>query len=890
MGARLHGLALLAWPVDVRRECESELRSGFDRLVASGRRRGRVAGALAVIRGLSDVVAGGIRFRLRPSLRRALLSGGRDGVNQETNVRSWGSMATLTADIRYAVRTLVRQPVFALTAMVTLGLGIGANTAVFSIVYGLLFRPFPYEDADRLVMLWSGNPERGWTRTDVSPADVEDWRGRTSVFSDVAVIGRSSLNLSGDDRPERLEAQAVTANVFGVLRTPPVIGRDFEVSDDRPGAAATAILTWGLWQRRFAGDPAVVGRTLNLDEEAHTVIGVLPREFVAFEGAPEVFVPLRQTLSEVSRTAHAYMAIGRLLPGVTFERANRDVAAVAATLAAEYPETNEGWTGSVVSLRDDVVGPVGMQTSAVLTGAVAFVLLMACVNVANLLLARANGRRRELAIRTALGAGRSRVIRQLLTESLLLAVGGAAVGVFLAYFGVQAIVATLSGTYVPALFTFGVDPAVLAYALGVAVVATLLFGLVPAIRSSSASSVELREEGRTGEGRRSKRFGGSLVVMQTALAVVLLVGGGMMMRSVAAMHSQDLGYDTADVLTLRLSPPDAKYPDTESLDRFYDDVLARVRAQPGVRSAGTIQSLPLRGSNSVNTYTIAGESSPESSGYPARMGYVSTGYFEAMGIRIVRGRTIAETDTEDAPAVALVNETLARQRFGDADPIGRVVSFSHEDHEIVGVVVDMRERSLLRDPEPSIYVPVAQSPVRSRNIAIRTTADPAALAQVVQRQVLAVDPTLPAYQVQPMSALFEMRIAPFRLIAGMMLAFAAVSLLLGAVGIYGVTSYAVGRRTTEIGIRMAIGAERSSVVRMIVREGLVRATIGVAIGLTLAVPLSFGLQGLLVGVNPGDPLTFAAVAVVLVLVTFLGAWLPARRAAKLDPVRALSHG
>jgi predicted permease len=798
-------------------------------------------------------------------------------------------MATLLADIRYAARTLVRRPVFALTAMITLGLGIGANTAVFSIVYGLLFRPFPYEDTERMVMLWSGNPARGWTRTDVSPADVADWRARTSVFEDVGVIGRSSVNLSGDDRPERLEAHVVTANLFDLLGTTPQVGRTFEPTDDRPGAPGTAILTWGVWQRRFGGSPDVIGRVLDLDDEPHTVIGILPREFVSFEGSPEIFMPLRRELSEFPRTNHAYMAVGRLLPGVTVERASRDVAAVAASLAEAYPETNEGWTANVVSLRSDVVGPLGMQVSAVLMGAVVFVLLMACVNVANLLLARANGRRREMAVRTALGARRGRVIRQLLTESLLLSVGGAAFGVFLAWFGVQAIASALATGYVPDVFTFAVDPAVLLYALAVAVIATVLSGLVPALRSSGASAGELREEGRSGEGRRSKRFGGSLVVIQTALAVVLLVGGGMMMRSVAAMDGRDMGYDTEGLLTVRLTPPTSRYDDAAALHTFYDDVLDRVRALPGVHAAGTIQSLPLRGSNSVATWTITGEPVPESGGYPSRMGYISPGYTEAMGIDMVRGRTVESTDTEDSPPVALVNETLVRQRFGDVDPIGRFITVSGMDREIVGVIADMRERSLLRDPEPSIYVPVEQSSVRSRNIAIRVAGDPLTLVAAVQREVLAIDPSLPVYQLQTMRMLFDSRVAPFRLIAGLMAAFAAVSLLLGAIGIYGVTSYAVGRRTTEIGIRMAVGAERSAVIRMIVREGLVRAAIGVAIGLALAFPLSNALRGLLVGVSPGDPLTFGSVVAVLVLVTFLGAWLPARRAAKLDPVRALSH-
>jgi putative ABC transport system permease protein len=889
LSRRLYRVGLWVWPAWLRKTHGGDAEAGFVRLVSESRRAGRIAGAVAVVRGLADVVYSGIRFRLRPALERSLANVPAASGGPATNGRSKRSMTTLISDVRYAVRTLVRQPVFTFTAIVTLGLGIGANAAVFSIVYGLLFRPFPYGDADRLVLVWSGNPSRGWTRTDVSPADVVDWRSRTSVFEDLGVIGRTSVNLSGVEQPERLEAHALSSNVLQILRVSPVLGRDFEAADARPGAAGTVLLSWGLWQRRFGGDPSVLGRSIILDDEARTVIGVLPRDFVAFQGAPEIWLPLRSELSEISRNSHSYIAIGRLLPGIPVERASRDVAAVAEALASEYPDTNEGWTARVISLREDVVGPVGLQSSAVLTGAVVFVLLMACVNVANLLLARANGRRREMAVRTALGAGRLRMIRQLLTESLLLSIGGAAIGMLLALFGVRAIAAALSSDFVPGVFAFEVDLAVLLYALGAALVATLLFGLMPAIRTSSASAGELREEGRSGEGRRSRRFGSSLIVTQTALAVVLLVGGGMMMRSVAGLYRQDLGYDASGVLTFRLSPPDSRYPDAESLDRLYGDMMERMRALPGVRAAGTIHSLPLRGSNTVGTFAIAGQPLPDEDGSPARMGYISDEYIEAMAIDVTRGRAFTRADGPDAPPVALINESLARQHFGDEEAIGRILSMGDQDAEIVGVVADMRERSIMRDPEPSIYLPVAQVPVRSRNFAVRVAGDPTEMVQAVRAELLQVDPALPAYEIRPMQSLFDTRVAPLRLVAGLMLGFALVSLLLGAVGIYGVTSYGVGRRTTEIGIRMAVGAERAAVIRMIVREGIVRAGLGIAIGLGLAFPLSRALQGLLVGVNPGDPVTFGAVAVLLALVAFLGAWLPARRVARLDPLRALSH-
>jgi predicted permease len=602
----------------------------------------------------------------------------------------------------------------------------------------------------------------------------------------------------------------------------------------------------------------------------------------------DIYIPLREVPAEASRTDHSHLAIARLAAGVSVEQASRAVAAVATALQQEYPETNRTWDAYVTSLRADVVGDIGRQASLVLMCAVGFVLLMACVNVANLLLARASGRRREMAVRQALGARRVRIMRQLLTESLLLALAGGALGVLLALGGVRVIAASL-GDQVPPLFVFEVNRAVLVFALGVSVVATLVFGLVPALRATTANASTLREEGRSGEGRRGRRFGSTLIVVQTALAVVLLAGGGIMMRGVLAMQQQDLGFDPGGVLTLRVTPPPATYPDEASLERFYNAVLERVRALPGVQAAGTIQSLPLRGSNNVNTFQIAGQIDPSSDGFPARMGYLSPGYLEAMRIAVLRGRGIEATDVAGAQPIALVNELLVRQRFATGDALGNVLIVNDEPHTIVGVVTDMHERGLQRPPEPSIYLPVAQSPVRSRAFAIRVAGEPASIADEVQAALWAVDPDQPVFEVQPFAALLDSRISPFRTLAGLMLTFAAVSLLLGGVGIYGVTAYAVGRRTHEIGIRIAIGAGRRQVLAMILRENVLRSALGLTIGLVLALLMAQAMTGLVVGVSSRDPLTFGLVIALLASVTWLAAWIPARRAARLDPVRALAH-
>jgi predicted permease len=861
-----------------------EMEESFARLWELERARGgRMRSAAVLVAGVADVVAGGVRARLRALRRRAGRDGRQDAGRWER--RASGMMAML-ADVRYALRTLGRQPLFAAAAVVTLTLGIGANTAIFSLVHGLMLRPLPYPEADRLVIAWSANPERGWKRTDVSPADAWDWRAGVSSLEDLAVIDQASLSLTGTDRPERLEGRRITHNGLSIFGVEPVAGRDFTEADAQPGAPAVAIVSWGFWQRHFGGARTVVGSEIELDGDPHTVIGITPEWFLyPDDDQPAVYVPLRGDPTSYSRTNHAFNAIGRLVPGATVERASREVAQIAAALAAEHPESNRGWIAYVSGLQADLVGDVGRQASIVLMAAVVFVLLMACVNVGNLVLARGNGRQQEMAVRAALGARRGRVVRQLLTESLVIGVTGGLLGVLLAFWGARAIALALPEN-VPTVFRFDVDLPVLGFALIATLLATIAFGLWPAIRSSAGANLALRERAGT-TGRRAHRLGGTLIVVQTALAVVLLVGGGILMRSVTAMQHQERGYDIENVLMLRITPLVARYADDDAMNAYYNAVLERVRAVPGVTAAGTIQSLPLRGSNNVNTFTVEGEPALDE-GYPARMGYLSTGYLDAMRIPLLRGRAFTDADRGDAPRVALVNESLARQRFGEADVIGRGIRVDDEVWTIVGVVADMRERSVSSPPEPSIYLPVAQAPVRTRSFAIRTVADPATIAEDVQHAIWSVDADQPVYELQPMTALVRMRVGGFRLIATLMLVFAAISLVLGAVGIYGVTAYAVGRRTNEIGVRIAVGAERGKIVGMIVRQGMTRAGLGLVIGLALALGMTRALTSLLVGVGPTDPVTFGSVVALLTMVTFLGTWLPARRAARLDAVRALS--
>jgi predicted permease len=881
---KLYRWLLRLYPREFREVHGAEMERTFARLLELEGRRSRWAGRWAWVAGCLDVLFAGLSSRLRGGVRADAAANGRR--------KGWRiAMNSASVDVRYGVRLLLRQPVFALTAVVTLALGIGANGAIFSVVYALLFRPMPYPDADRLVLVWSENPGRGWTRTDVSVADAWDWKTRTNVFEDLAVIGRASPTLTGVEQPERLEARTVTPNVFEVFGVTPALGRGFEARDGEPNAARVVILSNGYWQRRFGSDRDVIGREVTLDGEPVTIVGVLPATFVFPDAQPDAFIPMRVDPLTAPRTNHSHNAIARLRPGVTVEQARREVAAVTTLLEREHPETNRGWESNVVTIRSDLVGDVGQRATLVLMGAVGFVLLMACVNVANLLLARASGRRREMAVRNALGAGRARLVRQLLSESLVLGVGGGALGVLLSIAAVPAITAAMPPEVLAGVFRINVDGAVLLFALCLALAATLGFGLVPALRASSPAAGDLRDGDRAGIARATRRFGGTLVVVQTALAVILLVGGGVMMRSVIGMQRQDLGYEIESVLTLRLTPPASRYAEAEDVSRFYDAVLERVRALPGVEAAGTIQSPPLAGSNSVDSYVVVGqEAAAPEGGFPARFSYVSPGYFETMGATPVRGRSIQGSDRAAAPRIALVNETLSRLAFGEGEPIGRALRFDDQEWTIVGVAPDMRERALMREPEPSIYVPVAQEPVRSRTLMLRTSTDPAAHAAAVQAEVWAVDPNQPVYGIQTMRDLLGSRLGPFELVAGLMVCFALISLVLAAVGIYGVTACGVGRRKHEIGIRIAMGAERRSVVGMIVRESMRRALIGLTIGVVAALGLSQAMRGILVGVSPTDPLTFGLVVAVLMAVALAGAYLPARRAARLDPVRALGAG
>ncbi len=783
-------------------------------------------------------------------------------------------------DVRFAVRSLVRRPVFTLAAIVTLAIGIGATVVVFSAVYGLLYRPLPYPAADRLVMVWSGNELRGWTRGDVTIPDALDWRDRSGVFENLTVLDRRSATLLMDGAAERLTGHAATHAVFDVLGARPLHGRAFLPEEAEPGAAAVVMLFHGLWQRRFGGDPRVVGRSIVLNNVPHTVVGVLRPEFVFPDMQSDFLLPLAEDRT-ASRSDHSHLALGRLRSGVSIEHANEQIAGVAAALAEEYPDTNENWSAHAVSVRNDALQPEGRAAAQVLGGAVLFVLLMACANVTNLLLARGRARRREMAVRRALGAGRGRLVRQLLTETALIAIVGGLIGVLASFSGVSAIVSLLPQQISPVIH-IAVDAPVLAFSVLLTLGVTFGVGLVPALRNSRADGLELREEGGSGGGRGGRRFGNTLIVTQMALAVVLLVGGGTLARSVVGLQRQDLGYDPTDLLTFRISAPESN----EDAERLHASIAQRVASLPGVVSVGAIHSLPLRGANNVGSFRIPGD--PNEDGWAARLNWITPGYFPTMRQAVLRGRGIEPSDRDGTNPVVVVNALLARQRFGDEEVIGSTIRLAGTDRTIVGVITDSYDRAVTRAPEPSLYLSAAQFDLRTRSYVVRTSVEPPTLAASVRRAIAEIDAGLPAFELGTFEELVADRISPFKLIAGLMFGFAVVALVLAAVGLYGVTAYGVGRRTNEIGLRLAIGAERGGVVSMIIREAMRRAALGIGIGLMLAIPLSSALRAVAVGVNPLDPLTFGVVAVTLAGVSLLGAWLPARRAVRLDPMRALA--
>jgi predicted permease len=875
---------LRAWPRQHRERYGNEMEDAFMALLRVDRKRSGLAGSLRCWAGaLADAARYGIVLRMQEAT--GVAHGGRPDGNHG---RGGDIMGSLMSDIRFAFRALGRRPVFTLTAGLTIAIGIGANASMFTVVNGFMFKPLPYEDEHELLALHAGNPSLGWSGTDVNIPTAWDWRERATTLEDVTVFDGDRFNLTGGDAPELVAGIRVTPNFLKLLGREPVLGRDFRPDEMGQGRDRVAIITDGFWARRFARDRDVLGSTLVLDGEPVTVIGILPPTFLFHEGPTDLYRPWGLDFAAIGRDSHGASAIARMRDGVSVDGARSELQSISSQLETEHEE-NEGWTAEVTPLHEDVVGSVAANASVVLMTAVGFILLMACVNVANLLLARGGGRGREIAVRVSLGAGRRRIVRQLLTESVVLAALGGGVGFACAVWGARAIVAALPPA-MPPVFDFQMDRSVLLFTVVITVGAALFFGLLPALSATANRGGALRDGGRAGPSRGARRFGSALVVLQTAMAVVLLVGGTLLMKSVAGMRSQDFGFMPENVLTARVAPPESQYASADEVTTYWRVVTDRVREVPGVVDAGTTQSHPLMGSNWGRAVRIAGQNAAEDEARRVRLTIASTDLFETLRFGMVQGRTFTESDAPGAPNVAIVNEAFVERYLGpDDDPLRQTILAGDDwSASVIGVVHDVIERGVDSPPEPSMYLPMLQSPTRERSLVLRTVGEPGEVLDAVQEAVWSVDADVPLADVQTMTSLLEDRVGGFAVIGYLMGTFALLSLLLGAVGIYGVTAFAAGQRTGEIGVRIALGAQTNDVVAMVVGEGARRAVLGLMLGLGLALAAGTAMSGILVGVSPRDPATFAGVVTVLGVVSLLGLWIPARRAARVDPVRALA--
>jgi putative ABC transport system permease protein len=813
-------------------------------------------------------------------------------------------METLLNDIRYGIRSLLKRPSFTAVAVVTLALGIGANTAIFSVVNGVLLRPLPFVSPDRLVMLWGVDKQGPSEKVPVSHPNFVDWRSRNQVFEQLAGFASGEMTLTGRGDPLRLRGALVTANLFPLLGVTPQRGRTFLPEEDQPGTHVV-ILSHGFWQRRFGSDPNVLQQTLTLDGQAFAVVGVMPPGFAfPLKNEPAEFWISAALNSEgpaplaTQRGNLSLNVVGRLRPGVTPAQAQAEMETIVGNLAREYPDTNEGLGVRTVPLHEELVGDV-RRGLLILFGAVVCVLLIACANVANLLLAQATGRHKEIAIRAAVGASRGRIIRQLLVESLLLALCGGALGLLLAGRGTELLVALLPEG-LPPLAAIGVDQRVLAFTILFSLVAGVAFGLAPAWQASRTDlTAALKEGGHgAGVGLRHMRVREALVVAEIAIALILLTGAGLLINSFLRLQQVKPGFDPHNVLTFNLSLPTTRYPQPHQVSSFYQQLVAHLEALPGVTAAGVVSPLPLSGRNASVGFSIEGVAHAASNPFPFVSNFrrVDPGYFKTMGIQIRNGRGFIAPDNLNSTPVAIVNETFARQFFPAQNPVGKRITpgYMMDDRgpltrEIVGVVADVKHVRLSDAPLPELYVSQAQLPLESVTVVARTSGDPNGLISAARNEVQALDRDLPLSDVKTLNEYLGASVARPRFNMLLLGLFAAVALILTAVGLYGVMAFTVTQRTHEIGIRLALGAQKTNVLGLMVRSGVTLALVGVAIGLAGSFALTRLLTTLLFGVTPTDPMTFATVSLGLILVALLACYVPARRATKVDPLVALRY-
>ncbi|HYN25979.1 MAG TPA: ABC transporter permease [Pyrinomonadaceae bacterium] len=799
-------------------------------------------------------------------------------------------METLLRDLRYGIRSLAKRPGFTIVALIALALGIGANTAIFSLVNAVLLKPLPFAEPDRLVWMW-GNIRHGGNRASVAPLDFLDYRNENKTFEEFAAFLPLALNLTGGGEPERLLAAGITGNYFQALGAKPLLGRTFVLENEKPGNDQVVVLSYALWQKRFGGDPAIIGKTIALDGKAREVIGVMPQHF-NFPRAAGLWIPINFDIDPEMklRKAHFIRPIGKLKEGVTIAQAQADMDVIARRLEEQYPESNTGWGLRLVSLREELVGNT-RPTLFILLGAVGFVLLIACANVANLLLVRAAARQKEIALRTALGAGRFRIVRQMITESVLLALMGGTLGTLLAIWGVDLLV-TLSADNIPSTAQISIDATVLGFTLLISLLTGVLFGLAPALRTMNLNLTEsLKEGGRSGsEGARRNRTRSVLVVIESAVAVMLLVGAGLLVRSLIQLQNTSPGFDAHNVMTMGITLSRQKYSTPEKSSSFFQELEGRVRGLPGVESVGLVTELPLSGLLNDMPFTVEGRPPVTiDQAFYADFRRVNQHYLSTLRIPLLRGRNFTEQEVRQSAKVLLISELLASQVFPNEDPLGKrlIMVMADQPWEIIGVVGDIRHRALETQPFPAMYLPTYAT--GRTNLVIRTQGDPTSITAAVRKEVQALDPDQPVADVKTMEQWVDTAVAAPRYRTLLLGLFALLALVLASTGIYGVMSYSVAQRTHEIGVRMALGARQLDVLKLVVRQGMGLVLIGVALGLVGAIALTRVMSTLLFGVSAKDPVTFAVVATVLSLVAFVACYIPARRATKVDPLVALRY-
>ncbi len=812
-------------------------------------------------------------------------------------------MRGLLLDFRFALRQFKKSPGFASTTILTIALGIGGTTAIFSLVYAVLLRPLPFPEPERLMAVGARNDRNPIASLNaVSYPDFFDWRSQNKSFSGLASFHDNDFTLTGVGEPRHLTGHVVSAGFFRVLGVSPALGRGFNIDDEKLGTHVV-VLSHALWESAFGSSAGIIGHSVTLDNKSYTVVGVMPKgfEFLIQNPEPMLWTSLSDDAYDpggepmtTERGAHLLGLIGRLKPGVTAEQAQADVSVVAQNLKQQYPQTNLHFVGAVVTtLLESLVGDT-RPALRILFAAVVFVLLIACANVAGLLLARSSRRRSEFAVRAALGASRNQIVRQMLVESVALGLFGGVVGIALAS-GLLRVLLQLVPSDVPRLDQVSVDGSVLAFATLISVITGLLFGVLPAWRTSRVNpSSAMRDGNRTSTtGRGQHRLQNSLVVLETAIGLVLLVASGLLIHSFVRVLQVDPGFDRKNVLIASLSLPDSRYTNAQQA-QFYQQLLARVRALPGVQSASAGWPLPLSTTGMQISFDIEGHPLPEGDRNNALVSIVEPGYFQTMRIPLLRGREFQDTDDAKATPVVIVTQSFARKFFSDTDPIGKHITPGLSDNtvkevprQIIAVVGDVKANGLKKDIRPEYYLPLAQAVVLSPKLVIRSATDPANLIAPLRGQLAEIDKNLPLYDVKTFDDVFTRAAAQSRFQALLLTCFAAIALLLSAIGLYGLLSYLVAQRTLEIGVRIALGAQRSSVLGMILRKGLILGAIGLVIGIAISVALTRLMSGLLFGVRPTDPLTFVAVSLLLLFVSFLASSVPAYRASTLDPMKTL---